>query len=227
MKRIIFFAAIAIVASIVGCKYDPVINETPQVSNTCSQDTVYFENDILPIFVSNCAKSGCHDASSKREGIQTTDYKTIRKEIRPFDPKESELYEVMSTTNQKKIMPPPPASPLTSAQLALIEKWINQGALNNKCEDNTNCDTQNVTYSGIIKPMMAKYCTGCHSGNAPLGNIDLSTYTNVAKYAKAGSLHGSIAYLNGYVPMPQGGSKLSQCQIDQVKSWIDAGALNN
>jgi len=31
----------------------------------------------------------------------------------------------------------------------------------------------------------------------------------------------------GYYPMPKGGNKLSDCEINQVKNWINAGALNN
>ena len=39
-------------------------------SGSTGPDTsLCFERDILPIFISNCAKSGCHDASSHQEGF--------------------------------------------------------------------------------------------------------------------------------------------------------------
>src|SRR5689334_5881853 len=41
-----------------------VYPETP-----CDADSVYFANTVLPLFISNCAKSGCHDAASHQEGI--------------------------------------------------------------------------------------------------------------------------------------------------------------
>src|SRR5690349_8075119 len=45
---------------------------------TNSGDTALcFERDILPIFQSNCAKSGCHDAASAQDGYVFTSYQTI------------------------------------------------------------------------------------------------------------------------------------------------------
>jgi hypothetical protein len=38
---------------------------------------------------------------------------------------------------------------------------------------------------------------------------------------------GSVTHADGYVPMPQGGSKLSACEIDMIRIWIDASAPNN
>ena len=74
---------------------------------------------------------------------------------------------------------------------------------------------------------MEKYCTGCHNSAAPQGNINLDSYQNVAQYVKTGSLYGSITYNPTYSAMPKGGNKLDQCDIDKVKAWIDAGALND
>lgn len=42
-----------------------------------------------------------------------------------------------------------------------------------------------------------------------------------------GKLYGSIAHTTGFAAMPQSGNKLSDCQIAQVKKWIDAGAPQN
>lgn len=110
-------------------------------------------------------------------------------------------------------------------QKALIKKWIEHGAKNNDCNENygRGCITDNVTYSGFISPLFANYCNGCHSGIAPSGNLDLTTYNNVKASAQSGKLYGSITQEAGFKPMPDGGDKLSYCFISKVKGWIDAG----
>ncbi len=91
-----------------------------------------------------------------------------------------------------------------------------------------NCDVSNSTYSTVVQPALQTYgCIGCHSGAAPSGNISLSTYAGVKASAQNGTLFGSISHSSGFVAMPQGGNKMSTCDINKIKAWIDAGALNN
>lgn len=92
----------------------------------------------------------------------------------------------------------------------------------------TNCDSANSTYSVTVTSIMQNYgCTGCHSGGAPSGNISLDGYANVRTVALNGSLYGAINHGAGFSPMPQGGNKMSTCNISKIKAWIDAGAPNN
>jgi mono/diheme cytochrome c family protein len=193
-------------------------------SQPCDPDTVYFQNDILPLFVSNCAMSGCHDAQTAEDGVILTDYQTIMQtgEIDPGNPNNSEVYEAITETDPDKIMPPPPAT-LTPEQIAMVYTWIAQGAQNNGCGD---CDTTNVTYSGIIRSLVDQWCVGCHGGIAPSDGIDLSTYTGLYNIALNGSLIGSTHGQSGYSPMPQGG-QLSDCEKDQLLIWVQDGAPNN
>lgn len=194
---------------------------------TCSPDTVYFKQSILPLMLSNCAMSGCHDAISKREGVQLTDYTNIMKIVKAGDPTNSSLYRSISRTDGER-MPPPPAKAFDATTLALVSKWIKQGAKNNSCDASAlNCVTTNISYATIIDPILKQNCTGCHSGTSPSGAIDLSTYTNVTKYIGNGKLYGSIAHSPGFVPMPSATSSLSACEISQIKSWIDGGSKNN
>ena len=50
---------------------------TPPVS-----DTICFNTDVLPLYVSYCGSAGCHDAGSHREGVITTDYGHLMNGIR-------------------------------------------------------------------------------------------------------------------------------------------------
>jgi len=200
-------------------------SNTPTVSTTCSADTVYFVNEILPLIISNCAMSGCHDAATRAEGVQLTSYTTITKYVRAGSASRSKLYEVITDQNPGDRMPPPPRSPLSAAQISKIQKWIDQGAKNNSCA--SNCDANVFTYSGSIKPLLDNKCVGCHSATSPGGNINLSTYTAVRPVALNGKLYGSVAHQTGFSPMPKNGAKLLDCEINQIQRWISAGSLNN
>jgi hypothetical protein len=121
----------------------------------------------------------------------------------------------------------PPSRRLSDDQVTLIAMWIQQGAKKTSCAA-TVCDTSNITYSQKVNGIMQKNCTsGCHSGNNPSGNIDLSNYNGVKESADNGGLMGSIEHRSGYSAMPENSAKLSTCDILLVQKWIDAGAPNN
>jgi len=204
-----------------SCKHQPI---PPDGSNLpCDADVVYFNRDILPILNSNCAQSGCHDASSQKEGINLTTYDKVMQtaEIKAGKPNSGEFFESISSGK----MPPSPNTPLTTDQKALIEKWITQGAKNLTCKD--ECDTTNVTYTQTILPIIEKSCKGCHSTYPISGGIDLSTYEGVKAIALNGQLYGSVSFATGFSPMPKGGGKLSDCQLLAIDKWIKAGAPQN
>lgn len=188
---------------------------------------VCFESEILPLFQSNCAKSGCHDAASHQEGYILDSYNhIIAKGIVPGNAKNSKIYRVITTSGDEDIMPPPPDQPLTKQQTDLIAQWINEGA-QNTTNCSFGCDTSLFTYSGAVQPILQLNCTGCHNNNTQNGGVNLSTYSGVQTVALNGKLAGSINWSQGYVAMPQGGQKLSDCNIQQITKWINAGAPNN
>ncbi|MFN8253593.1 MAG: c-type cytochrome [Ferruginibacter sp.] len=201
---------------------DPPVDGGTQ---TCSADTVYFQNKVLPLINSSCAMSGCHDAITHKEGVNLTSYANIIATggVKPGNPSGSKLYTVLNKTGGDR-MPPPPAAAFTQAQKDIIYKWILQGAKNNACND---CDTTVFTYNAGIAPIMNTYCKGCHNPSSLGGGIDLSAYAGVKATAVNGKLVGSITHASGYIAMPQGGNKLSDCRITQIKKWITAGSLNN
>ena len=91
-----------------------------------------------------------------------------------------------------------------------------------------NCNTTNVSFSTTVNSLLQQYgCLGCHTGPGPSGNVNLQGHANVKTVAESGKLYGAISHSTGFKPMPQGGSKMSDCDIKKIKSWIDAGALNN
>lgn len=205
--------------------------DTTSTGTPCDPEVVYFELDVLPILRSNCAKSGCHDDATAQDGVILTSYESVMATggIDPFDLSGSDLYEVITEDDPDKRMPQPPNPRLSSAQINLISAWILQGAKDEICDPGAGgCDTDNVSYSADIRPILENNCLGCHQGANPVGGFTLETYNGVVAKVNSGRLYGAVAWETGFVPMPFGASSpLPDCDLDKIKAWIDAGAPNN
>ncbi len=238
---------IGIVTMIVpSCEHEPFLPIDPEPIDTtgnavdtmgedtfgipCDPDVIYFNRDVLPILKSNCAKSGCHDASTHEEDIILDNFQNVISSgiVRAYDLNGSDLYEVIIETDPDKRMPEPPNQKLSADQIALISQWILQGAKDLACDEMAGeCDTTLVSYSNFISPLLAANCVGCHSGGSPSGSIDLNSYNGVQTVAMNGRLLGAVSWTASFQPMPKGSSKLSDCTIDKIKAWINDGAPNN
>lgn len=209
----------------IRCTHEP-LHPIDTTGRPCDPDTVYFQQDVLPLIVSSCAMSGCHDAASAQDGVILTTYTQIMEtgDVRAGNPGNSELYEVLVETDPDKIMPPPPAS-LSTEQIQLIRTWIEQGAQNNACAP--DCDTTAFTFSITIQPMMQDFCVGCHSGATASGNVSLDSHPGVVAATSNNRLMASVKHQTGFAAMPPSGNPLSDCQIQQLEQWLAAGAPNN
>ncbi|MEQ9063635.1 MAG: c-type cytochrome domain-containing protein [Vicingaceae bacterium] len=231
----------------VGSILPPVdTNDTDTITGKpCDPDTVYFERDVLPLLQGSCAKSGCHDAITRTEGIVLDSYANVIGSgiIKLNDPAGSDIYERITETDQSKIMPPPPNPKLNADQAALILKWIQQGALNLFCD---GCDTFNTFY-GELALLMFNACASCHNDNstyptllsknlsffpsAPTSGNDiyynqLIAISNDSVNGK-NRLIGSMTWESEFVNMPYGSSTApSDCDVSIIKDWIAAGRPN-
>ena len=183
-----------------------------------------FERDILPVLVSRCATTSCHDATSRKEGYNFTSYASTITAVRAGSPANSKLFQVIANRSGEDKMPPSGRPQLTTAEIDSIGKWIGYGALNENCGE--ICDTINpVTFSGTIWPVIQSTCTGCHSGASPSGNVLLESYNNVSVIASNGILLNALKGA-GVTRMPPSGS-LSACKIRQFEMWVNSGFPNN
>ena len=222
-----------------SCKHNPEDTVVPTPIDTtsssvpCNPDTVYFSNEVLPLIVSSCAKSGCHDAISKAEGIIIilTDYANILRtgKIKAGNPSNSDFIEVIEESNAKDRMPPAPDAPLTATQIQLLRNWISQGAKNLNCNPNSNgCDTsKTISFKNDVQPIIDLHCKGCHSTYSPGAGIKLTTYAEINTLIVGGELIGVIDHERGFKAMPPAGNKLNDCLISKIKIWIRNGAQNN
>ena len=201
--------------------------DTTGGGDTTGTATFCFENDVLPILVSNCATSGCHDSFSREDGIDLTSYTAVMTSksgrlVRPGNAQGSELYEVLFETGGDQ-MPPPPRPRLPADQAAVIQRWINEGAKNEDCGATTACDTTDVTYTAHIKPIIDLRCIGCHNALTRNGAVDLSTAAFVQQQALNGKLLGTMTRSPGFVAMPPSGPRASDCEIATIRAWIAGG----
>ncbi len=89
------------------------------------------------------------------------------------------------------------------------------------------CADLTSTFSGGVLSILNRDCYQCHTDALRLGNVTLEGYDNVIPYIEDGSFLGSIEQISGFSPMPKDRSALSDCKIQLIREWIDAGALDN
>ncbi len=180
------------------------------------KDSICFYEEVRPILISNCAKSGCHNDTTHRVGIVLNSYLNTTRTI------SGNLLMQSITDNGELRMPPLPSPQLDSAQVATIQKWIYEG-MKNDIDCQGPCDTTQVKYSTVIAPIIQNNCIGCHRVSGTI----LDSYTKVLATVTNGKFLGSINHTAGFRFMPEGGGKISDCKIKQIKIWINAGAPDN
>ncbi len=100
---------------------------------------VSYSRDIQPIFSSSCSGSGCH-ISSTTNGVRLNSYQAVimsrgtryrRLIVEPGRPSESPLVDKINRDPEFPVRMPQGRSPLSNQDIALISKWIEDGAENN------------------------------------------------------------------------------------------------
>jgi hypothetical protein len=112
-------ASILALAVHTGCYKDS--KEAMYPSTGCDTTTVTWSSNIQPIINSNCATSGCHDASSSSGGYALNTYsgvKTIANNGR--------LLAVIESGSMPKGAPK-----LDNCTINKVRRWINTGAMEN------------------------------------------------------------------------------------------------
>jgi uncharacterized membrane protein len=187
---------------------------------TKSGDPVCFKRDILPVLLSSCGTTGCHDQNSRKEGYVITSYASVMANmVKAGQPNSSRLYTIIANNN----MPPSPYAKLTQATKDSIYNWIKNGALDGVCA--SSCDTATVvTYQNQISSLMTRNCTSCHSGANAQKGIALDTYAEVKAYLDNGKLLSAVKGTS--IQMPPGYS-ISSCEMRQLELWKANGAKQN
>ena len=98
----------------------------------------YYE-DVLPVFQAKC--HGCHQPAKAKGDYIMTSFESLLKgvedsiAITPGDPKDSYLLEQITPDNHGDAEMPKKEEPLAPAEIALITKWITEGAIDDTPEN--------------------------------------------------------------------------------------------
>lgn len=171
-------------------------------------DFVSFTKQIAPILTAKCA--GCHIRMSKGEFSMAT-FAALKKGSESgtvFSPGKGEgsrLVEVLASGD----MPRGGGGPLPPDQIALITRWIDQGAkFDGKSESDplasgTPAATQpaapavpfgqatgseSVQFVRDLAPTIVSTCIDCHGGMQPAGRLNLTTFAGLLRGGTSGPI---------------------------------------
>lgn len=198
-------------------------------------DTVCYDSTIAPILQASCALSGCHNSTTKSEGLDATSYQSVRSFVKPGNAKESLLYESITRVYQKGLMPPD--VPLTQAERNLILVWIEQGANNTSCTNTPPQTPDSVCFVQDVQPLVLSSCgiTGCHDEITATEGYIFTTYAHIMAsddavdpFDPSNSEMYQVLNETGddrMPPSPMPAFTLEEKEI--IRKWIAEGALNS
>ena len=238
--RVRFLTILIIILGCFACEHDPFpappeITNLPVIIDTskpCHPDTVYFDKQILPILASNCAIPDCHSAGSATDGVILDSYENVMAtgKVKPGRAEGSKMYKLISygifdEDDTNSVMPPIGRAQLSSTEVALIEKWMDDDALDLDCDV---CDTADISFLDDILPIFETSCVNsCHSITVLEGGISLTDYVDIKNHTQNGEVLDRINHTPGFDPMPPSGIKLDQCRLDKIDAWVRAGYPDN
>jgi hypothetical protein len=127
MKKIFqYLMMLALCLMVTSCYYD----EMPPEAVTPLPDVVSYSKDVQPLWDASCIS--CHKAGATAPDLTSANsYSALtanNKYVIPGNASASQVYKLMVGTASPLM---PPGGKLSDSKLAIVEKWINDGALNN------------------------------------------------------------------------------------------------
>src|SRR5438094_7653404 len=128
---------VCIVCAVLAAAIAALLLAHPPAVNAADKP-VSFINDVAPILKENCY--ACHDPKKRSGKLEMSSYGKLRQggthedPIAPGKPDESYLVQLVKAEGAKRMPPPPKENPaalegaLPPAKVAMIERWIKEGA---------------------------------------------------------------------------------------------------
>ena len=89
-----------------------------------------------------------------------------------------------------------------------------------------------VTFSGVVQPILLEFCSGCHNASSATGGVDVTSFDGLQ--AKAGLVvpgdpDASLLLMmleDGMMP-PAGKPRPTTEQVAAIRAWVVAGAMDD
>jgi len=134
-------------------------------------------------------------------------------------------------------MPPEDSAPFSDEQIAVFEKWIEQGAFWPK--DLKLKQRRRIDFVTQVQPILETRCVSCHRGDEPDGGFSLETRAlafssgdsgeAISPFAPEDSSLYTLTILERFdsslMPPVSAGGRMEKSQTDLLKQWIEQGAI--
>ena len=153
--------------------------------------SVDYETEIQPIFNAQCGN--CHLGNSSA-GVNVANYQNTMDSdiVVPGNAQASSLYDRITRANSEAGDMPPGNAELSAEQIALIELWINEGALEEESSDSCDATIGDVNGDSLLNVLdvvsLAQYilgngsilfeCAADFNGDLTLNVIDIVQLVN-------------------------------------------------
>jgi len=202
---------------------------------------VDFDAQIKPIIESTCVSCHCEELAEGDLRLDSFAAATARGEggpaITPRDPDKSLfLARIVLAADHEQAMPPD-GPRLDESQIAVVRKWIEEGAAWPK--DAKLEQKRRIDFVEHVQPILEMNCLSCHSGDAPEGDFDLTTIQSALKTGanppsivpfqpeKSSVYTLTIVSKDDATLMPPAdqGGPLKKEDIATLRFWIEQGAI--
>lgn len=194
-----------------------------------------FQTTLYPTIQQHCAS--CHGAGQSPEfavtDIQTSNDALIQFDLVDFDVVANSRILQQAEADHNGLLT---TTPTLADDIRLgIEAW----ALAGGNTDGNVIVALAPNYESINNRIFVSRCNNCHSGAAPAGGLDLSTYASAVAGGDSGGINNvTIEDTPVYARvvddgevlgqlMPAGGTPLNQEERDVILQWLQAGAPQN
>ncbi len=222
----------------------PAPQGPPQAGQT--QDPMkMFTTEVRPVLAQNCYK--CH-TSEAMGGLRVDSREALLKggdsgpALVAGNPDGSLLIQAVVQNGDLKM--PPRGHKLSDSEIALLTRWVKDGAVWDSNEAATPVVATLTTVSAKgsggeeffetkVRPVIAENCGSCHQARAA-GGLSMGSREGLLKGGDSGpaidlanpdkSLMLSAVHQTGDLKMPPKGNKLTDEQIADLTQWIKIGA---
>jgi mono/diheme cytochrome c family protein len=197
---------------------------------------VDFAREVQPIFAARCYS--CHGPQARVSGLRLDNRESVFRggdsgvpAVVPGKSAESILIRYVTAENPKAVMPP--SGPrLTSSEIEVLRRWIDEGAR----WPAESATPDNIDFAADILPILETRCFECHGRNRQTHGLRLDLKSAAFKGGDSGVpaivpgnsaqslLIRYVAGLDPKIVMPAAGPRLTAGQVRALRTWIDQGA---